>query len=62
MSKLLLTSTFRNYVGFSLNISGENNYGKLSSDGKTVSWYTSYSAQKQANYSGYKYYYMALLM
>lgn len=62
MSKLLLSTEYRDNVGFSLDISGENNYGKLSNDGKTISWYTTYSAYKQGNFKGYTYYYMALLI
>lgn len=35
-------------------------YAKLSSDGKTVYWYSTADASRQMNHSGYTYYYVAL--
>lgn len=35
-------------------------YAKISEDGKTISWYHTYSADQQSNISGTKYYYVAI--
>lgn len=61
-----LTTSYAKYNGFgdsrtsSSNTYGDN-YGKKSSDGKTIYWYNTYDdAGWQLNASNYKYYYMAI--
>lgn len=57
MSQAFLTTSFVNGAGFPYNTS-DLTYGKMSSDGKTYSWYHSTNVNYQQNTSGYTYYYV----
>lgn len=60
MSPLYLTTSYSKNVGFE-GQTYSNSFGKKSSDGKTIYWYSdSEYASRQMNYSGYKYYWMAI--
>ena len=57
MSQAFLTTSFVSGAGFPYNTS-DLTYGKMSSDGKTYSWYHSTNVNYQQNTSGYTYYYV----
>lgn len=54
-----LTATYKAYSGFSQSTS-DYTYGKISEDGKTLSWYDKENAGRMYNSSGWKYYYIAI--
>ena len=58
----ILTTSYTAGLGFS-NVSssdGLSGYAKKTEDGKTITWYHSRSADSQANYAQYTYYYFAI--
>ena len=58
----ILTTSYTAGLGFSnvSNSDGLSGYAKKTEDGKTITWYHSRSADSQANYAQYTYYYFAI--
>ena len=54
-----LTTTYKAYSGFSQSAL-DYTYGKISEDGKTLSWYDKEDDGRMYNSSGWKYYYIAI--
>ena len=54
-----LTTTYKAYSGFSQSTS-DYTYGKISEDGKTLSWYDKEDDGRMYNGSRWKYYYIAI--
>ena len=54
-----LTTSYVARKGFTSNLTFYNDYGKKSSDGKTIYWYSESSASYQVNDSGSTYYWIA---
>lgn len=52
-----LTTQFKQYRGFG---DPDSSYAKKSSDGKTITWYSTHHANSQRNDKRHKYYYLAI--
>lgn len=52
-----LTTQFKQYRGFG---DPDSSYAKRSSDGKTITWYSTHHANSQRNDKRHKYYYLAI--
>lgn len=55
-----LTTSYQKDLGLAIRGDLGNDYGKISPDGKTISWYNTYDQNVQYNSAQYKYFYMLI--
>ena len=60
LSYQLLTTSYQKDVGLADRSDLGDDYGKISSDGKTIYWYNTFDQGNQYNNARYKYFYMLI--